>query len=276
MPGNILQKITEKPVTTQEVTQDILLIQFPIVNSLLIGDPNAENNEWALVGVGMAHTAKNILQIAEDRFGPGSQPQAIILTHGHFDHVGAITELLNQWDVPVYAHKAEIPYLTGQQDYPPADPTVDDGLIAQISPTFPHQSIDLGDQIQPLPDDGGVPGMFGWRWIHTPGHTPGHVSLFRDKDQILIAGDALTTLQQESAKSVLTKEKELNGPPAYFTTDWKTAEESVKTIQELNPKLVISNHGLPIKGKELNNQLENIVNNFSKLAIPDQGRYVEN
>ena len=41
--------------------------------------------------------------------------------------------------------------------------------------------------------------MPGWRWVHTPGHTAGHVSLFRDADRTLIAGDAFVTTKQESA-----------------------------------------------------------------------------
>ncbi len=177
---NSLQEIAEKPMSTQQVTQDIILLRFPLVNACLVGNPGINNNEWALVGAGMAHTGKDILQTAEGRFGKGSQPKAIILTHGHFDHVGAIMELINAWNTQVYAHELEMPYLTGQQDYPPADPSVDDGLIAKISPTFPHKGMNLGNRVQPLPGDGGVPGMFGWRWVHTPGHSPGHISLFRE------------------------------------------------------------------------------------------------
>jgi glyoxylase-like metal-dependent hydrolase (beta-lactamase superfamily II) len=43
-----------------------------------------------------------------------------VLTHGHFDHVGSVIELADYWNVPVYAHKLELPYLVGQMDYPPA------------------------------------------------------------------------------------------------------------------------------------------------------------
>lgn len=276
MENNILQKIKEKPVSTQEVTSDILLLQFPLVNACLVGDPNTEDGEWALVGAGMAHTAQDILQTAENRFGKGSQPTAIILTHGHFDHVGAIGELTDKWNSPIYAHELELPYLTGQQDYPPADPSVDEGLIAEISPTFPNKSVDLSNHIQVLPDDNSVPGMSGWRWIHTPGHSPGHISLFRDSDRILIVGDAITTVKQESGEKVLNKEKDINGPPAYFTTDWQTAEESVNRLKDLNPSLIISSHGLPMEGKELENQLNTLVHEFDEVAIPEEGRYVNN
>lgn len=271
---NILQQITERPMSTMQVTPDILLLQFPLVNAVLVGTPGA-NAEWVLIGAGMAHTAKDILQAAEGHFGKGSQPKAIILTHGHFDHVGAIMDLTNTWqNTTVYSHQLELPYLTGQQDYPPADPNVDDGLIAKISPTFPYKGINLGNRVQPLPADGGVPGMFGWRWIHTPGHSPGHVSLFRDSDRILIVGDAFTTLKQDSAQSVLSRKKEIYGPPKYFTTDWTAAKNSVKVLKDLNPSMVVPSHGLPMQGAELTQQFENLVNNFDSIAKPTSGRYV--
>ncbi|MFW6265067.1 MAG: MBL fold metallo-hydrolase [Bacillota bacterium] len=271
---NILQKITQRPIETMEVTPDIIILQFPLVNSLLVGDPKKANTEWVLVGAGMAHTAKSILTEAENRFGKGSKPAAIILSHGHFDHVGAITELVNQWNTVVYAHGLEMPYLTGQQDYPPADPTVSQGLIAEISPTFPNQSINLRDKVKALPEDGGVPGMPGWRWIHTPGHSPGHVSFFRDSDKVLIVGDAFTTLNQNDAESVLSRKKELHGPPAYFTVDWQAAKNSVETLKNLNPAIAISSHGLPVEGNELKQQLERLVNNFEQESIPEHGKYV--
>ncbi len=272
--GNILEKITQKPMTTLEIKPDILVLQFPLVNALLVGDPSKQFGEWVLIGAGMAHTAKEILAETEKRFGKGSAPTAIILSHGHFDHVGAITELTNQWNSTVYAHGLEIPYLTGQGDYPPADPTVSEGLIAEISPTFPNKSINLGNKVKALPKNGGVPGMQGWRWIHTPGHSPGHVSFFRDSDRVLIVGDAFTTLNQNDAESVLSRKKELHGPPAYFTVDWQNAKTSIENLKNLNPAIAISSHGLPMEGEELKHQLNNLLSNFDQTEVPEQGKYV--
>src|SRR5690554_6666584 len=132
-------------------------------------------------------------------------PRAIILTHGHFDHVGAFPELLEHWDVPVYAHPLEAPHLTGEEDYPPPDPSVGEGAMALMSFAYPNKAIDLGDRLQPLAADGSVEAMPGWRWIHTPGHTKGHVSLFREADRCLIAGDAFVTVKQESLYAVATQ-----------------------------------------------------------------------
>lgn len=68
------------------------------------------------------------------------------------------------------------------------DHTVDEGLVAKISPTFPHKSIDISSHAVALPNNGSVRGMPDWRWIPTPGHTEGHISLFREKMACLLLG----------------------------------------------------------------------------------------
>ncbi|MMZ57464.1 putative metallo-hydrolase YflN [compost metagenome] len=256
------------------VTPDIYCYSVQIVNICFVGDPK-QTNGWALVDTGMPRSADKIIHAAEEHFGAGTRPEAIILTHGHFDHVGAVVELTETWKVPVYAHELEMPYLTGQSDYPPADPSVDSGLVAKMSPFFPRHSIDLGSRVQKLPMDGSIPEMPGWRWIHTPGHTPGHVSLFRDADGILIAGDAITTTEQESLYKVITQKQELHGPPAYFTTDWQASFESVKRLAALKPSAMVSGHGVPMSGESLIQGLEALVENFERTEIPKEGRYVK-
>ncbi len=71
--------------------------------------------------------------------------------------LGGIIELIKHWDVHVYAHQMEIPFLTGQQSYPEPDPTVEGGMVAKMSPLFPNEPIDLGNNVKALPTDGTVP-----------------------------------------------------------------------------------------------------------------------
>ena len=80
------------------------------VNYYFIQD--GQSGEWFLVDAGMKWSAARILSMAKGLFGEGSRPAGIILTHGHFDHVGALKSLLTHWKVPVYVHALEIPYLT--------------------------------------------------------------------------------------------------------------------------------------------------------------------
>lgn len=274
MTSEAVDEKIKKVGSFYEIPPDLLCFPLMLVNMFLIGAPG-KNSDWLIVDTGTSTSADNIAMAAEERFGPDAKPGAILLTHGHFDHVGAIFDLLNIWDIPVYAHEYEMPFLTGKSDYPPPDPTVEGGLIAEMSPLFPRKGIDLGRHIHVLPADGKVPFAEGWKWIHTPGHTPGHISLFREDNRVLISADAFTTVKQESAMAVLTKDREVHGPPAYFTTDWKAAEESVKKLAALKPEVVASSHGVPMRGEELTRQLETLAEYFDKVALPDHGVYVE-
>lgn len=275
MPSNAVGTSIEEQENGQyEVAPDLLCARALFVNFYMFGAPGVSSGEWVLIDTGLGMSAPYIFQLAEERYGRGSKPHAIILTHGHFDHVGAVVELVNAWQVPVYAHELELPYLTGQQNYPMPDPTVDNGLIARMSVFFPHNAIDLGDNVHPLPEDGSVPGMPGWRWLHTPGHSPGQVALFRDEDRVLIAADTFVTVKQESAAAVLTQAQAVHGPPKYLTTDWPAAKQSVKTLHDLDPAVVATGHGVPMRGDELRRQLGALVRHFDRVAVPEHGKYV--
>lgn len=253
-----------------EVRKDVYYYTNQIVNFALVGDAS----HWVLVDAGMPKSGDEIIKVAEERFGNGARPEAIILTHGHFDHVGSIVKLLEKWQVPVYAHILEFPFLTGVQAYQEPDTTVEGGVLAKISSLYPIEPINIQQALQPLPADGSVPGMRGWHWLHTPGHTPGHVSFFRESDRTLISGDAFITVKQDSFYKVLVQKAEVQGPPRYLTTDWKAAWESVRKLEALRPQLVVPGHGPAMEGQELAKGLQKLVQEFDKIAIPDHGRYV--
>lgn len=272
---------TEKyiPMTTvksgqgTEIASDIYCFTIQFVNICYIGTPG-KDQEWVLIDAGTPKSAPKIIEEAKERFGEHAKPKAIVLTHAHFDHIGAIMELIEEWDVPVYAHTLELPYLTGKKNYAIPDSSVDAGLIAKLSPMFPTEAIDLGSRIQALPNDGSIPFMNGWRWIHTPGHTEGHVSFFRDADRALIVGDTFVTVKQESLYSVITQQLEIHGPPRYLTTDWEAAWESVRILEKLNPVAAVTGHGIPASGEWLSENLAILARDFDKIAIPEQGKYV--
>jgi glyoxylase-like metal-dependent hydrolase (beta-lactamase superfamily II) len=256
-----------------EVAPDVACLQLSIVNVYFLGEPHGRDRSWVLVDAGLATSREAILRAAGERFGP-ARPAAIILTHGHFDHVGSVHHLAERWGTPIYAHRLEMPYLTGLSDYPPPDPTVGGGAVAALGARiFPRSGVDLTPWVVTLPDDGHVPGAPGWRWIHTPGHSPGHVSLFRETDRVLIAGDAFVTTRQESFLSVITRRQEVWRPPAYFTPDWEAARRSVRELAALRPSVAATGHGVPMAGDTMLRQLDNLARNFDEY-IPDDGRYV--
>lgn len=257
-------------VDTVRVAEDVWSVRMLIVNVCFVG--NAKQGDWVLVDTGIGPLTGALLEEAESVFH--RPPACIVLTHGHFDHVGGVKELAQKWNVPVYAHPAELPYLTGKKDYPEGDPTVGGGLMAGVAPLYPNRAIDLGERVHPLPDDGQVPGMPEWKWIHTPGHSPGHIALFREQDRFLIAGDAFITVKQESALAVAAQTVEVHGPPMYFTPDWPAAGRSVERLAALSPESAVTGHGQPLGGEALRAGLRRLAEHFEELAVPEQGRYV--
>lgn len=258
----------------REVASDIAYLRLAIVNVAFVGPRDAGDGGWILVDAGLAGSARLIRSVARKRFGGVGRPAAVILTHGHFDHVGALHSLVSEWQVPVFAHAAERPYLSGQAAYPRPDPGVGGGMMSWLSPLYPRGPIDLGPALQALPEDGSIPGMPGWRWLPTPGHSAGHVSFWRDADRCLLAGDAFVTTAQESALAVASQRTEMHGPPMYYTPDWEKARRSVVALAALEPELVVSGHGQAMQGSAMRAALMRLANGFDVIARPRSGRYL--
>lgn len=231
------------------------------------------DGSWVLIDAGLYLHGRRIIRWAEQHFGQGSKPRCILLTHGHFDHVGSLKDLLEHWDVPVYAHRMERPYLTGASQYPPPDPAAGGGIFAVLASIYPRGPIDVREHLRTLPADGAVPELPDWRWIPTPGHSPGHVSFFRDDDRVLIAGDVFVTTKQESFLAVATQRPEIHGPPSYFTMDWDAAALSVARLAGLQPNVVACGHGLLMAGPEVESTLEYLADHFDEVAKPNRSRY---
>jgi len=143
----------------------------------------------------------------------------ILLTHGHPDHVGSLNCILQHYEVPVYAHRDEEPYLQGEIPYPgkkKSTRVVEHGIIRAFSET------------------GGKYDMIGGlRPYHTPGHSPGHIVFHHEEEDVLIAGDLFTS-----------KNGQLRRPIPMFTADMAKALDSGKEILEyLNPGMISLCHG---------------------------------
>ena len=260
---------------TLEVAPDLAYRRLAIVNVVFVGRPGAGDRQWVLIDAGVIGTTGLITGAAEERFGKNARPAAIVMTHGHFDHVGALEELAQRWDAPVYAHELELPYLDGRASYPPPAPSVGGGMMSTLSRLYPRGPVNVAGRLRVLPADGCVPPMPGWRWIHTPGHTVGHVSFWREADRTLISGDAFITTRQESAYAVALQSPEMHGPPAYFTQDWGEAKASVERLAALEPELAVTGHGRAMRGAEMRAALHALARDFERVAVPEHGKYVE-
>jgi glyoxylase-like metal-dependent hydrolase (beta-lactamase superfamily II) len=248
------------------VAQDVVRIPLGITNAYIVGYAR----EWVLVDTGTPGNAETILKATAEHMGPGSVPKAIVLTHGHFDHAGSAKDLASHWGAKVYVHHREKPFVNGTSKYPPPDPTVG-GFMSQVIRFVPNVSLDLRPWLRELSETR-LPWLQEWRVIETPGHTAGHISLFRENDGTLLAGDAITTMNQDNMFDVISQVQQVSGPPAYYTPDWERAAWSVRKLAALNPYVLAAGHGNPMSGNDALQQLQELARNF---PVPDYGRYVQ-
>jgi len=253
--------------TLDHIVRGVKGLRILFVNAYLL----STNDTHVLIDAGLPGTGGHIRRWTEEVTN-GKKPDYILLTHGHFDHAGAAKELADYWSIPVYAHPLEEPYLNGTRAYPPPDPAAGGGLMAVLSPLYPAGPFSVQPHLRLLEDRTSVPGLPEWRWLHTPGHTEGHISLFRDSDRTLIVGDAFFTTKAESFLAVATQRPEMHGPPAYYTSDWQSARRSVEQLAALEPATAVPGHGLPISGAHVAATLSELAGRFDEVAIPEHLR----
>lgn len=173
-----------------------------------------------LVDAGMGFMARGILRFIDSlNAGPLKR---ILLTHGHSDHTGAVEAILRERPVPVYAHRIEMPYMEGDLPYPrrkKAGVSVAKGVA------------------QPLSEgpDGELAQVGGLKPYLTPGHAPGHVVYYHERDQVLLAGDLFTSNRGR-----------LHHPMAIFTADMAEAVRSSAVVGKVKPKRLEVCHGGPV------------------------------
>ena len=170
-----------------------------------------------LVDAGVGFIAKGILRFVEG-LGKGSLKR-ILLTHGHSDHVGAVSYLKSRLDVPVLAHPVEMPYMEGSRPYL---------RRRRAAVTVPH------GVATPLElDEAGEPKKVGsLRPYLTPGHSPGHVVYVHEKDGVMLAGDLFTS-----------RKGKLRRPIPAFTGDMAEAIRSSAIVGVVKPGRLEVCHG---------------------------------
>jgi len=250
----------------EEITPSVARLRTLIANIYLVGSPGGP---WVLVDTGTPGNAARIRYEAEQRYGRDTRPTAILLTHGHWDHAGSALALAEYWDVPIYAHRLERPFLSRKSAYPPKDPMAG-GAFSFLCRFFPSSTVNLGARLNDLPEGGEVPGVAGWRWHFTPGHAPGHVAFFHRDESVLLAGDACITMDLDSAMGIVAQEPRISRPPASFTYDWDQAHRSVELLADLRPTAIGAGHGEPMFGWAVAVGLADLARDFPR---PRRGRY---
>jgi glyoxylase-like metal-dependent hydrolase (beta-lactamase superfamily II) len=238
-----------------EIAPGVAIVPSLVANAYLAGEPDA----WVLVDACTPGHEQMILRAAERRFGRGARPRAILLTHGHFDHAGSAAALADCWDVPIYVHRLEIPFLTGKAEYPPFDYS-SPGFFTRLARFFPRATVNLGNRVAAFEPGQPLPGLPDWQIIETPGHTPGHVAFFRPAGAVLLAGDAVTTMNLDRFFDTIFRRRQVCRPPVPATSNWQDAAHSARVLASLRPSIIAAGHGLPVRDAAA--QLSDLAENF--------------
>jgi glyoxylase-like metal-dependent hydrolase (beta-lactamase superfamily II) len=217
---------------------------------------------WALIDTAWGNSARAIQQAAESLFGANARPAAILLTHVHPDHVGSARELALRWNCPVYMHPDEMP-LAVAGDLATlarfANP-LDRWVMLPLLRVLPRRRVEamLGKSsltavARSFDPVGPVPGLPDWTSVPTPGHSPEHVAYFRERDRVLIAGDAVLTVAFTSPWDWLMwvlwrRRPRVSGSPRYTNWHDRATKVSAQALARLEPRVLALGHGTPMSG----------------------------
>ncbi|MDT7537827.1 MAG: hypothetical protein QOI82_1412 [Actinomycetota bacterium] len=196
---------------------------FDLINSFLFAD---DDGSLTLVDTGLKRADKKVLAALAELGKAPQDVQRIVLTHAHQDHAGGLAAIKEATGGTVHAHDRDAVYL--QRGKPPQlDATRLSGrLMNRVRGGF--GKVDIGETFQ---DDELLPIGGGLRVVHTPGHSPGHVSLLHEPTGVLITGDAIFNVRG------------LRYSPALFCTDIPLSRQTADRLGELEYDVVAFTHG---------------------------------
>ncbi|WP_339315686.1 MBL fold metallo-hydrolase [Paenibacillus sp. FSL R10-2734] len=209
-----------------------------------------DQHSAVLVDTGFPGILPKFKEALKEANVPWERLRNVIITHQDLDHIGSLPALLSEenLDLTVLAHEIEKPYIEGELMLLKHTPEALAAAEAMIPPHVPeewrraflsvlsHPPKGRVDEI--LKDGEQLPLAGGITIIHTPGHSPGHLSLYHHNSRTLIAADALTV-----------KDGELHGPAPSATPDMKQALSSLSKFSEYEIDTVICYHGGIYRGE---------------------------
>ena len=220
-------------MAVEEIVSGVYGIGLGYVNAFLVVDEGG----LALVDSGLAKRKDTILGAVASA---GKQPadlKHILITHHHIDHIGSLADLKEATAASCYVHPADSAIVRGEQPQPGPNPDSLLGKVAgpilnRLSTPAPPAAVDVevadGEE---LPIAGGI------KAVHTPGHTPGHLSYLLASKNVLFVGDAAANLLR------------LGMPLSVYTADRQQAKESIRKLAALEFDIACFGHGRVLKGE---------------------------
>jgi glyoxylase-like metal-dependent hydrolase (beta-lactamase superfamily II) len=226
---------------------------------------------WVVVDTAWpwGNCGRRIRQAAVTLVGPAARPAAIVLTHLHPDHDGAALALARAWHCPVYLHPLEL-LLAVAGDLATVEwyaNSLDRRVILPVLRMLPRRRVEamrarasLRGIARALPPGADIQFLSGWQCVPTPGHSPGHIALFREHDRVLIVGDAVLTVDVNSLPGWLTwgmhhNRPHVYGSPRYSNWDQHATDVSVGVLAALEPRVLATGHGPTMAGESVVREL---------------------
>lgn len=204
----------------KEIAKDVFQIPLMPRNSI-----NCYVVDDILIDSGIRSSGNKILRAVKNM-----EIKRHALTHAHADHQGSSGFICNALNIPLLTSELEKENAESgnvTSEYPDSK-----SLIARFQQKF---WAGKGHRVSEVLKEGDVVGSF--TVVDTPGHSKGHISFFRERDGVLIVGDALVNM------NLVTTVSGLGQPPNAFTTDKKTNVESIRKLFSLKPKILCFGHG---------------------------------
>ena len=220
-------------MAVEEIVSGVYGIEMGYVNAFFI----VGEDGLTLVDSGLAKKKDTILSAVA---GAGRQPQElghILITHHHVDHIGSLAALKEATGAKCYVHPADSPIVRGDEPQPGPNPgsllgKLAGPLLSRMSPPAPPADVDVE-----VADGEELPLAGGIKAVHTPGHTPGHLSFLLPSKNVLFVGDAAANMLR------------LGLPIGMFTADRDQAKESIGKLAALEFDVACFGHGRVLKGE---------------------------
>jgi glyoxylase-like metal-dependent hydrolase (beta-lactamase superfamily II) len=199
-----------------------------------------------LIDCGISRAPARIVAGLASIGNPPSDVTRIVLTHVHIDHAGGAAEMARRTGAPVLTHAADAEYAEAGR-MPRADTSI---LSGRIFNRVNRGKFARFDVASPLADGDLLDVGGGLLVLHTPGHSPGHISLLHEPTKLMITGDAIFNILG------------LRWPMRIVCSDFAMTQATAQVLGEVDYDLVAFTHGEEIR----ENARERVRGFLSRLA----------
>ena len=213
-----------------EIVKGVQYVDGSNANSYLVEEGDGA---LTLVDAGMQADGRRILEFIVSKLNrKPSEVKTIVITHCHVDHTRGLAAIRAATGAKVAIHEADAGFVSGKKRYPsPGGPMGFAFSVVspffKVTPVEPDLMLEEGDTVGRL------------AVLHTPGHTPGSISLYDRQDRVLFVGDVARFMKGE-----------LEGPPPRFTQRMDQAKTSIERLSSLDFDVMLSGHGEPLRSSD--------------------------